>query len=264
MKKLLQIILSLSVIIATTGNASSQEKINVRDKDGNKQGHWIKKYPDGSTMYEGYFVDDKPRGELKRYDQDGKLSSVLEYSNNNDTVTACFYHPNGFIAGKGKYIDRKKTGAWLYYSDYIEGHLLMRCTYRDDLIEGMRLKYHWNGEIAEKLEFENGVKSGAWKQYFTDGTLSLQATYINGKLNGEFRSWHTNGKQEITGSYIKDLRNGRWLFYNTDGTVRKEIIYNYGIPENRAELIREESEYLDRLEKEGGKISDPEISGIIW
>jgi antitoxin component YwqK of YwqJK toxin-antitoxin module len=86
---------------------------------------------------------------------------------------------------------------------------------------------------------------------------------MEGKLNGEFRSWHPNGTREITGQYKNYTRTGQWYFFNKDGSVRKEIKYNNGIPENRAELIKEETEYLDKLEKEGGKLNDPEITGII-
>ncbi|MDT8401068.1 MAG: hypothetical protein RQ743_05180 [Bacteroidales bacterium] len=254
-------ILFLILILTPFSVLSPQEILNRTDENGMKQGHWIKKYPDGQIMYEAYFTDDRPEGEFKRYDEDGKLTSVLNYTG--DTAYAHFYHPNGFIAGKGKYVDRKKTGEWFYYSDYIEDHLLMKCLYEDDRAEGICVKYHWNGEIAEKLEYKDGIKSGSWKQYYTDGTPSLEASYQDGKLNGEFRTWHPNGSKEITGLYRKDIRTGPWLFFNRDGTVRKEIKYNMGIPENRAELIREETEYLDKLEKEGGKINDPEITGII-
>ncbi len=263
MKHIIQRIFFLTLILAPLCTASAQEKLNQTDENGKRQGHWIKKYPNGQIMYKGYFSGDKPEGEFKRYDEDGNLTSVLNYSTNIDTVSACFYHPNGYIAGKGKYIDQEKTGEWLYYSDYVENHLLMRCKYDENHIEGMRIKYHWNGEIAEKLEFSDGIKSGEWKQYYTDGILSLESAYINGTRNGEFRTWDTNGKPEITGQYIKDVRTGIWHFFNTDGTLRKEIKYNNGIPENRADLIKEETEYLDKLEKEGGKIKDPEITGII-
>lgn len=263
MKNILQILSTLILLFSLSFVAIAQEKLNQTDQNGKKQGHWIKKYPDGQIMYEGYFRDDLPQGEFKRYDVDGNLISVLNYISDSDTVTACFYHPNGYIAGKGKYYNQEKTGEWLYYSDYVEDHLLMKCRYKDDQIEGTRIRYHWNGEIAEKMEFSNGTESGKWIQYFTDGTLALESTYENGKRNGEFRSWHMNGKQEITGRYVNDVRTGVWSFYNSDGTMRKEIKYNNGIPENRAELIREETEYLDRLEREGGKIKDPEITGVI-
>lgn len=263
MKYLLQTLLSLVLIFTLCHLSSAQEKINQTDQNGKRQGHWIKKYPDGQIMYEGYFSDDKPQGEFKRYDENGNLISVLNYNADSDTISACFYHTNGYIAGKGNYINQEKTGEWLYYSDYVEDHLLMRCRYQDDQIQGTRIKYHWNGEIAEELEFSNGIQSGEWKQYYTDGTLALESTYINGTRNGEFRTWHMNGKPEITGKYISDVRTDRWIFFNSDGTLRKEIKYNNGIPENRAELIKQETEYLDKLEREGGKIEDPEKTGRI-
>ncbi len=257
-------IIGLVLILMTQVTTIAQENINRTDLNGLKQGHWIKKYPNGQIMYDGYFADNKPVGEFKRFDEDGNPESILFYGTDNDTVKAQFFHPNGYIAGKGCYLDRKKTGEWLYFSDYIDGRLLMKCNYTDDMIEGIRIKYHWNGNIAEKLVFERGIKSGTWLQYFTDGTLCLESSYSNGNLNGDFRSWHNNGKPEITGQYSKNVRVGTWIFYDTEGRTRKEIRYNNkGIPENRAELIREETEYLDRLEKEGGKIADPEITGII-
>ncbi|MBN1387203.1 MAG: toxin-antitoxin system YwqK family antitoxin [Bacteroidales bacterium] len=263
MRHILQIIFTLILIFPLCVTADAQEKLNQTDQNGKRQGLWIKKYPDGQIMYEGYFHDDKPQGEFKRYDEDGNLISVLNYRSDSDTVTASFYHPNGYIAGKGKYVNQIKTGEWLYYSDYVKDHLLMKCRYEDDQIEGTRIKYHWNGKIAEELEFSDGTESGEWKQYFTDGTLALESTYENGKRNGEFQTWHMSGEPEITGRYVKDVRTGLWSFYNSDGTLRKEIKYNNGIPENRDELIREETEYLDKLEREGGKLKDPEITGII-
>ncbi|HCC70069.1 MAG TPA: hypothetical protein DEQ09_02810 [Bacteroidales bacterium] len=263
MKHIFQITLSILIVLLPLYNMKAQEKLNLTDKNGYKQGHWIKKHPNGNLLYEGYFSDNKPVSEFKRYDEDGNLKSVLNYRAETDTVDAVFYHPNGYIAGKGKYYLRKKTGEWKYYSDYVKDHMLMKCIYMDDKVEGLRLKYHWNGDIAEEMEFKAGEKTGEWKQYYTDGTLSLESSFVNDKRNGEFKTWHTNGKHEITGCYNNDIRTGKWLFFNNDGSLRKEIRYNNGIPENRAELIKQETEYLDKLEKEGGKIKDPEITGII-
>lgn len=263
MKYSIHILLLITLILVMCLDASAQEKINQTDNNGNKQGYWVKKYPNGCLMYEGYFTDNKPVGEFKRYDEEGNLTSILNYTAEIDTVSACFYHTNGYLAGKGNYINQEKTGEWLYYSDYVRDHLLMKSNYLDNHLEGTRIKFHWNGKIAEELEFEHGVKSGEWKQYYTDGAKSLESKYIKGKRNGEFRTWYMNGKLEISGQYVKDIRTDLWYFYNPDGTLKREIKYNYGIPENNADLIREETDYLDKLEKEGGKIKDPEITGII-
>ncbi|MDZ7738580.1 MAG: toxin-antitoxin system YwqK family antitoxin [Bacteroidales bacterium] len=263
MSSKLKYILTLLVLLMPFNNVHPQENINQTGDKGLKQGHWIKRYPDGQIMYEAWFKDGKPTGEFKRYDEDGNLSSLLNYITGTDSVRARIYHPNGYIAARGVYYKQKKTGEWHYFSDYIEDHLLMKSNYINNLIDGVCIKYHWNGQVAEELDYESGIKSGNWKQYFNDGTLCLKAYYDNGKLEGEFLSWHPNGQKEIIGKYDMDTRTGLWYIYNNDGSLRKEIKYNNGIPENRSELIREETEYLDRLEKEGGKISDPEITGII-
>jgi len=242
---------------------NAQDGINKTDSYGNKQGQWIKKYPDGKIMYKGYFSDNKPVGIFKRYDDEGNLVSVIDYGKGNDTVHAEFYHPNGYIAGRGKYLNKKKTGKWFFYSDYIDDRLLMTCYYKNNMKHGKRVRYHWNGEVAEKLKFINGTKTGSWLQYYSDGTKSLESNYTKGRLNGDFNSWHPNGRKEITGQYSNDIRKGQWFFYNNDGSLRNKIVYINGIPKNNTELIRKETEYLDSLEKEGGKIKDPEIHGII-
>jgi len=263
MKYLPGLSISVIILLICAGTASAQENMNRTDENGMKQGQWKKRYDNGELMYEGYFIDNEPRGEFKRYDEKGNLVSVLNYRAENDTVDALFYHNNGYLAGKGKYYQKSKTGRWKYFSEHIQDHLLMGCVYSDDRVEGMRVKYHWNGNIAEEMEFENGIKSGYWKQYYTDGSPSLEGSFTLGKRDGVFITWHTNGEKEIAGRYTSDLRTGKWLFYNKDGSLRKEIVYNNGIPENRAELIKQETDYLDRLEREGGKLEDPEITGII-
>ena len=95
--------------------------INQTDSKGRKQGHWIKRYPDQTILYEGYFKDDHPVGEFKRYYEDKTLKSVLQFSNNGKEAIAILYHPNGNIASKGKYVNQKKEGKWQFFSAMTKG-----------------------------------------------------------------------------------------------------------------------------------------------
>jgi hypothetical protein len=64
----LKLIISATLLVIFVSVAGqSQTSLNVTDKQGKKQGHWIKKNPDKSIIYDGYFKDDHPVGELKRY-----------------------------------------------------------------------------------------------------------------------------------------------------------------------------------------------------
>lgn len=76
--KFITIILLLG--ISAGSNCQIPNNINQMDAKGEKQGYWIKKYPDGQILYEGSFRNNKPVGEFKRYYEDGSLKSVLMYS----------------------------------------------------------------------------------------------------------------------------------------------------------------------------------------
>ena len=45
--------------------------INQTDAKGLKQGFWKAKFDNGRIKYEGYFKDNHPVGELKRYYEEG-------------------------------------------------------------------------------------------------------------------------------------------------------------------------------------------------
>ena len=62
--------------------------LNYTDINGLKQGHWIKKFENGQTQYEAYFIDDKPVGEFKKYDSYGNLYVTLNYSSNGTDADA--------------------------------------------------------------------------------------------------------------------------------------------------------------------------------
>jgi antitoxin component YwqK of YwqJK toxin-antitoxin module len=84
--------------ISTLGFSQTGQQINQTDKDGKKQGHWIKKFPNGNTMYDGYFANNMPTGEFKRYYEDKPLKSVLVFSKNGTEAMATLYFPNGLVA----------------------------------------------------------------------------------------------------------------------------------------------------------------------
>src|SRR5512133_1290292 len=85
--------------------AQNGSKINLTDQQGRKQGHWIKYYPDSTVMYDGFFRDDHPVGEFRRFYNDKTLKSLLVYSIDGREAIAEIYHPNGFIESKGRYVN---------------------------------------------------------------------------------------------------------------------------------------------------------------
>ena len=235
---------------------------NLTDSTGRKQGPWIKKYPNGKTMYEATFRDDKPVGLFKRYDADGNPQSELTYNAKNDEVKAVFFYPDGRKAGEGTYINRKKEGPWRFYPSTEPQYMIGEEYYHNDVKHGLARKFHPDGTLAESITWDNGKRTGGWMQYYPDGKISLRAEYINGKLNGPFSFYHPNGKLQFEGKYKDDFRDGDWMVFNEDGSLKQVMVYRQGRLSD-PQYSEKETQFLDELEKNRGKIKIPDISGNI-
>lgn len=255
-----RLIFSLIFILAIL-NISAQ--LNQTDNNGLKQGPWVRTWPNGMKMYEGVFKDNKPVGEFRRYYQNGVLSSVMNFSEDGLTADAELYFQTGRLASKGRFVDRKKEGKWQFFSRENEGVLVSEEIYEDNMRNGTSLRYYPNGTLGERLEFRNDEKHGSWEQFHDNGKPYIKSQYSGGKLNGSYEAWFVNGNQMYSGHYKSDAREGLWLVYNEDGTVRYRINYKNGIPDN-PQMDNDAAAYVDKLEKEKGRIPDPEITGEKW
>jgi antitoxin component YwqK of YwqJK toxin-antitoxin module len=258
----LKIIISAFLIaISYIALCQTETSINQTDSKGRKQGHWIKKYPDQSLLYDGYFKDDHPIGEFKRYYEDKTLKSVLIFSSNGKEADALLYHPNGNLASKGRYVNQKKEGKWQFFSSMIKGYLISEDIYSGNIRNGLSVKFYPDSTIAEKIRYVNNIRQGEWTRYYPGGSILLKSNYLNDKIDGKFETWSEDGKPEYSGQYKNDARDGLWLIYNPDGTVKYRIEYVDGITQDR-QIDIEESRFLDNLEKNKDKVQDPEKIGI--
>ncbi len=244
-------------VICQTGSG-----INKTDEQGRKQGHWMKKYPHGTIQYEGEFKDDHPVGEFKRYYENSKLKSALIYSSDGNEADATIFHPNGFISSKGKYINQLKEGTWKFYSSSVEGYLINEEEYKGNLRNGPSVKYYPDGTVAERLNYVSDKREGEWLQYHTNGRLFLRSFFSGDVLNGKFEVWFEDRTIEYSGFYKNNRREGTWLLYGRDGNLMYKMDYVGGVTNDR-QMDIDVSNYLDNLEKNAGKIDDPEKTGEI-
>jgi antitoxin component YwqK of YwqJK toxin-antitoxin module len=259
----LQFFITASLLaISVCATSQTETHINITDQQGRKQGHWIKKYPNETTMYDGYFKDDHPVGEFRRYFEDQSLRSVLIYSADGRKASATIYNPNGKISSKGTYVDQMKDGKWQFFSAFTDSYLISEEYYSGNLKNGLSLKFYPDSTIAERLTYVNDIKQGEWTQYYTSGSVSLKSNYLDGKINGKFEVWFENGRLELSGQYKDDSRNGLWIIYKNDGTIKYKLEYLAGVTKDH-QMDIDESAFLDSLEKNKGKIADPEKTGII-
>lgn len=250
----------LAISLCLTSQIEIQN--NRTDKQGKKQGHWIKKYPGETVMYEGFFKDDHPMGEFKRYFENQSLKSILIYSSDGRTANATIYHINGNKSSKGTYVEQLKEGKWQFFSANNSDYLISEEYYSKNLRNGPSVKFYPDSTIAEKLTYLNNIKQGEWIQYYPSGEICLKSYYINGKINGNFEVWFENGAIAYSGQYINDAKDGLWIIFNKDGTVKYKLEYKSGVTKDR-QMDIDESDFLDSLENNKGKIADPEKTGVI-
>lgn len=249
--------------ISTLAICQSETDLNNIDSQDRKQGHWIKKYSNESTMYEGYFKDDHPVGEFKRYYENKIIKSLLIYSPDGKEAVATTYHPNGYVSSKGTYINQMKEGKWQFFSASTDGYMISEETYTSNLRNGQSVKFYPDNTVAESISYHNDMRNGECIQYYHGGAICLKSNYADGKLNGTYEVWFENGNPEFSGKYKNDAKEGSWLIYNNDGTLKYRIEYSGGVT-NDPRVDVDMSDYLDSLEKNKGKIADPEKTGAIW
>lgn len=258
-------ILTICLLFACLNHISGQtaEQLNQTDGKGRKQGHWIKKYPNGNIMYDGFFRDDMPAGEFKRYYENAGLKSVLLFDSTGREASATLYYQNGLPASRGKYVNQLKEGKWQFFSSTNKDVLISEEYYSGDKRNGTSVKYYPDGRIAEKINYINDVRHGEWTKFYPDGRITMKTSYLNGKLDGRFEAFFENGKQEFSGQYKNDIRDGLWIIFKNDGSTRFRTVYTMGVPDNR-EIEIYETNYLDSLDRNKASIPDPEKTGNMW
>ena len=242
-------------------NISSDTSFNNIDDNGLKQGHWKKYYDDGNPEYEGYFKNDKPVGEFKRFFPGNKIKAIMNYKEDGKTVKATLFYQNAKKAAEGTFIDMKKEGQWKYFSFY-GGYLSSLENYINGKKDGVSYKYYENGIITEEIHWKNGIKQGKWTRYYLNENPVVSSTYLNDKLHGDYEAFYHDGNLKVKGIYWKDTRHGKWLYYNEKGEIKLTIKYNYGEVLNKDELNEYERKIFESFEKEEGKFKEPDIRDI--
>jgi antitoxin component YwqK of YwqJK toxin-antitoxin module len=256
-------ILIILFLVPLISAGMQDQSLNQTDREGRKQGHWIKKYPDGKIMYDGFFKNDKPEGTFKRFYENGVLKSAMTFLSGGTVAEGTLYFGDGLIASQGKYVNKLKEGTWFFYSPTSKGQIIMKEEYAGDRRNGISVKYYPDSTVAEKITYENDSKEGPWMKYYPSGKISLSANCSRNRLNGKYEGFFENGNTEISGNYKDDLRDGPWTIFNKDGKERFRIDYVLGIPKT-SDLDIYETNYLDSLEKSKPAFPDPEKTGQIW
>ncbi len=256
LKKIIYIyvLVCLSTTILSAQNVGQQgdSLINYKDINGHKQGVWEKKHYNGKLKYKGFFLNDKPIGDFKRYDVYGNLTVHLVYDSLGISAKATFYHKGNRVAGTGAYYNKKRDGIWKYYD--INGTLYLQESFNKGVKDGKFLQYNKQKVVIEEKNYTNGIENGAWIKHYMNGNILWESFYVNGKLEGLVKSYYKNGKLHKEGHFKNDLMDGEWKVYNEVGKLHKTYHYTKG---HSPEADAEEDKRMKEIEQNSGKIPEP-------
>ena len=225
----------LILLALVVSSASAQPAApNATDAKGRKQGAWSKAWPNGRARYIGAFKDDRPQGEFKHFDDEGRLTTLQRYAPDGNTSRAEHFHANGQLMARGKYVGQAKDSTWNYYA--ADGSLRKVERYAEGALHGEQLSYYPNGQMLEREERKAGQLHGPSKSWFANGKLKSEATYENGEGEGRMVFYHPNGNKEIEGQLVNGTRDGTWHYFNPDGSLQLVMLYAKG------ELVKERKE----------------------
>jgi antitoxin component YwqK of YwqJK toxin-antitoxin module len=242
---------------------SGDTVFNRTDKQGFKQGFWKVRYPEGGVKYTAFYRDNKPVGLMKRYFDDNSLMAELVFNSQNSRIKAKLYYQSGPVAAEGVYSQKDvKDSVWSYYSFYSKA-ISSRETFQNGRKNGTAYGYFSDGKVAEERDWKNGLSDGKWRQYYENGIVKFSTVFVNGKRHGEFLLNYPDDKPEWKGTYKDDKREGKWIHYDMTGKEDSVIEYKDGIALNESELQEKDIKLLKEIEKQKGKIPEPDETNIV-
>ena len=204
---------------------AQNDTINVLDSKGLKQGVWTKKHDNGKTRYIGQFVNDKPTGTFKYYDNYGVLTGEITHLQK-DSASCIFYHDGTNILSKGMYHKMMRTGNWKFFDG--QGDITSQSIYLKGIKNGPSRIYYKDGQIAREENYKNGVLDGTMLENFSNGNIKFKGTYTAGNLDGDVIYYHPNGNKKLTGYYQYAVREKTWRYYDSDEKLQYVEFYKEG------------------------------------
>ena len=199
------------------------QDINQFDTEGKRHGIWKKNFEGTEQLrYEGEFDHGKEIGLFKFYilvKKKSVLSATKLFNANDDSAEVKFLSSRGKTISEGKMVGKTYVGKWIYYHNNSDKIMTVE-TYDDNgVLQGERLVYYDNGQLAEKATYVDGKIEGLSEVYSLKGVVLKSFIYENGELHGPSKSFNGKGEMLSEGQYKRNKKTGIWKFYENNKLV---------------------------------------------
>lgn len=208
----------------------SAQNINQFDDNGKRHGVWKKYFNNTKILrYEGTFNNGKEIGLFKFYkkiNNKAVLTATKEFNATNNVALVKFLTANGKIISEGQMLGKAYTGTWKYYQK--RSNELLTLEHYNDMgqLNGERLVYYKNGQIAEKQNYKEGQLHGASFWYSENNVVIKVFIYVDGELHGLSKFYNPLGELITEGVYKNGKKHGIWKYYE-DQKLVKEKDFSY-------------------------------------
>jgi antitoxin component YwqK of YwqJK toxin-antitoxin module len=128
---------------------------------------------------------------------------------------------------EGKYLNSLKIGIWKHY--FPNGNLQNKLTYENNRPNGYAVMYHDNGKISEEGNWKNNRWVGNYKLYYENGQVQQSFTFNEtGKREGKQEYYYENGEKMIEGEWKEGREDGVIKEYYENGDLKAEKSFNGG------------------------------------
>jgi len=206
---------------------------NAIDKQGRRQGHWIKTDKDGSKIYEGNFVDGHETGLFQYYYPNGTLRMRNTFTADGRQCTHEAYDEAGHLIATGTFTQHNRDGEWRYYNE--KGQLIKIANYRMGTKEGTHIIFNQNGDTAEVSTWKDNRRDGRWwKRVGERG--HIEGSYRNGGLTGRVVEYGEQNEMISEGHYVDGSRHGSYRYYE-NGRMSVDETWDRGVLTDRKVLV---------------------------
>lgn len=214
---------------------------NQIDKQGRRQGHWLKTDNQGAKVYEGTFVDGMETGTFTYYYPDGKVRIKNEYTVPGKICTHTVYDPAGNLLATGTFNQKNRDGLWKFYSK--QGKLVKLTNYKMGVRHGQQVLFNSNGDTAEVSNWADNRRHGRWWKRLGDKGY-ITATYVRGGIEGQLVEYDDAGQLVCKGNYVNGERHGQYRYYEGGTLVVDETWNNGTMRDRKVRLAVPEERYV--------------------
>lgn len=236
MKKIALFLVGAMLLVSATATAQNQI-----DKQGRRQGHWVRTDKDGSKIYEGDFKDGLENGVFTYYYPDGTIRMRNVYTVAGVHCTHEAFDEKGRLMARGEYDRRNRDGHWQFFSE--DGRMVKEADYRMGVKDGLHVIYTQKGDTAEVTHWTNNHRNGRWwKRIGTAGYIT--ANYVNGGVEGRLVKYDDEGNLVREGYYKNGFKHGTNRLYEHGKLVVEEDWQHGTMLDRRVRLLTPAEEFV--------------------